>query len=233
MAATSHAFGKVLIAAQLRIGFATAVDGRIDKIVENLAAVHPTFMAGPPRIFEKVRARVMTNAAHGVKAKIFGWAFGVGRKVSATAGRPGADGATQGPARAGRQAGVQQDQGPDGWQHPVLRLWLGRAEPRGPGVVPCRRAAGAGGLWPDRDQRVHLPEQPPHPCFGTVGPPLPGSEIKIAADGEIMVKGPSVMQGYHNEPEGVGSVVDGWFATGDIGDLDDHGYRGSPIARRT
>jgi long-chain acyl-CoA synthetase len=60
--------------------------------------------------------------------------------------------------------------------------------------------------------------------FGTVGPPLPGSEIKIAADGEITVKGPSVMQGYHNEPEGVGSVVDGWFATGDIGDIDDHGY---------
>ena len=70
-----------MIAAQLRIGFATAVDGRIDKIVENLAAVHPTFMAGPPRIFEKVRARVMTSAAHGVKAKIFGWAFEVGRNA--------------------------------------------------------------------------------------------------------------------------------------------------------
>jgi len=78
----SHAFGKVMIAAQLRIGFATAVDGRLDKIVENLAVIHPTFMAGPPRIFEKVRARVMTTAAHGAKAKIFGWAFGVGRKVS-------------------------------------------------------------------------------------------------------------------------------------------------------
>jgi long-chain acyl-CoA synthetase len=61
--------------------------------------------------------------------------------------------------------------------------------------------------------------------FGTVGPPLPGSQIKIAEDGEILVKGPSVMQGYHNEPEGVaGSFVDGWFATGDIGELDDHGY---------
>ena len=61
----SHVFGKALIAIQLRIGFATAVDGRIDKIVENLGQVHPTFMAGAPRIFEKVRARVMTTAAHG------------------------------------------------------------------------------------------------------------------------------------------------------------------------
>ncbi len=161
----SHAFGKVMIAAQLRIGFATAVDGRMDKIVENLGVVRPTFMAGPPRIFEKVRARVMTNAAHGVKAKIFGWAFGVGRKVSRLrlAGQE-PTGRAQGPARARRQAGIQQDQGAHGRQHPVLRLRLGLAEPRGPGVVPCRRAAGAGGLRSHRDQRVHLPEQPPrHP----------------------------------------------------------------------
>ncbi len=126
----SHVFGKVLIAIQLRIGFATAVDGRIDKIVENLGVVQPTFMAGAPRIFEKVRARVMTQASHGVKAKIFDWAFGVGRKVvAAAAGRPGADRAAQGPARAGRPAGVQQDQGPDGRPDQLLRLRVRRAEP--------------------------------------------------------------------------------------------------------
>ncbi len=78
----SHVFGKALITIQLRIGFTTAVDGRIDKIVENLGQVHPTFMAGAPRIFEKVRARVMTTASHGLKAKIFDWAFAVGRKVT-------------------------------------------------------------------------------------------------------------------------------------------------------
>ena len=59
----SHVFGKALIAIQVRIGFSTAVDGRIDKIVENLAVIHPTFMAGAPRIFEKVRARVMQTAS--------------------------------------------------------------------------------------------------------------------------------------------------------------------------
>ena len=78
----SHVFGKGLIAIQLHIGFTTAVDGRIDKIVENLAVIQPTFMCGAPRIFEKVRARVTMTASHGVKAKIFDWAFGVGRKVS-------------------------------------------------------------------------------------------------------------------------------------------------------
>ena len=80
----SHSFGKVLLAAQAQIGFATAIDGRIDQIVENLAVIQPTFMAGVPRIFEKVYGRVVSTAQHegGVKLKIFTWAFDVGTKVS-------------------------------------------------------------------------------------------------------------------------------------------------------
>ena len=78
----SHSFGKVLLAAQLQIGFATAIDGRIDKIVENLAVVKPTFMAGAPRIFEKVHNRVIASveAEGGIKAKLFAKAFQTGRK---------------------------------------------------------------------------------------------------------------------------------------------------------
>ena len=77
----SHVFGKALVTIQLQIGFTTAIDGRIDKIVDNLGAVQPTFMAGAPRIFEKVRARVMMGASHGLKGKIFDWAFSVGQKT--------------------------------------------------------------------------------------------------------------------------------------------------------
>ena len=80
----SHAFGKMLEAVQLQIGFPTAVDGRMDKIVENLAVVRPTFMAGPPRIFEKIHAKVVQTAQEegGIKFKVFTWAFGVGNQVS-------------------------------------------------------------------------------------------------------------------------------------------------------
>ena len=75
----SHVFGKCLVAIQVAIGFASAVDGRQDRIVANLAATQPTFMCGPPRIYEKVRATVLTSNSTGVKGAIARWAFGVGK----------------------------------------------------------------------------------------------------------------------------------------------------------
>jgi long-chain acyl-CoA synthetase len=75
----AHVFGKVLLTLPLQIGFPTAVDGRVDKIVENLAVVSPTFMGAAPRIFEKAYGRIVTmmNAEGGLKARLFDWAIGV------------------------------------------------------------------------------------------------------------------------------------------------------------
>src|SRR5699024_2773954 len=81
----AHSFGKVLLSTQLQLGFPTAVDGRVDKIVDNLAVVKPTFMGAAPRIFEKAYGKIvtMTDADGGAKKKIFDWAFRVGHRVSA------------------------------------------------------------------------------------------------------------------------------------------------------
>jgi long-chain acyl-CoA synthetase len=222
----SHVFGKALIAIQLYIGFTTAVDGRIDKIVENLAEVQPTFMCGAPRIFEKVRARVMTTASHGVKAKIFDWAFGVGRKVSPI-----------------RLAG-EQPSGLLALQYALAdRLVFSKIKARMGGKIRFF-VSGSAALNREVQEWFHaagllilegygLTETSAATCvnnpratrFGTVGPPVPGSQVKIADDGEILINGPGVMRGYHNLPEATAeALTDGWFATGDIGELDEQGY---------
>jgi len=222
----SHVFGKALIAIQLYIGFTTAVDGRIDKIVDNLAEVRPTFMCGAQRIFEKVRARVMTTASHGVKAKIFEWAFGVGRKVSPI-----------------RLAG-QQPTGLLGLQYALadrlvfskikarmggkIRFFVSGSAPLSREVQEWFHAAGLlvlEGYGLTETSAATCVNNPRATRFGTVGPPIPGSQVRIADDGEILIKGPGVMRGYHNLLEATADALkDGWFATGDIGELDEQGY---------
>ena len=128
----AHSFGKVLLSSQLACGFATAVDGRVDRIIDNLAVVKPTFMGAAPRIFEKAHARIVTMQAAegGAKEKIFKQAFHVGLRVGELQ-RAGTSVPLplKAAARAVRQAGVQQ--GPRALRRtrPLLHLRLGRAQP--------------------------------------------------------------------------------------------------------
>ena len=224
----SHSFGKVLEVLQLRIGFATAIDGNLDRIVDNLGVVKPTFMAGAPRIFEKVRSRVITGveAEGGLKARIFGWAFGVGHKVSQL-----------------RQQG-QEPSGLLARQHALadklvfhkirdrlggrVRFFVSGSAALSRDVAEWFHAAGMtilegyGLTETSAATAVNLPDDT---RFGTVGPPAPGTQVQIAGDGELLVKGPGVMRGYHNNSEQTAEVFtdDGWFRTGDIAELD-RGY---------
>ncbi len=77
----AHAFGKVLISTQLACGFVSAIDGRVDKIVENTGVVKPTFMGAAPRIFEKAYSKIVTQQS-GAKAVLFNRAFAVGKEVA-------------------------------------------------------------------------------------------------------------------------------------------------------
>ena len=222
----SHVFGKALIAIQLRIGFATAIEGDIDSLVENLGVVQPTFMCGAPRIFEKVRGRVMTSASSGPRKRIVDWAFAVGRKTT--------------PVRlaGGKPRGLLAVQ-----QALAERLVFSTIKARMGGKIRFFVSGSAGlnrevqewfyaagllvleGYGLTETSAATFVNNPRDTRFGTVGPLLPGSEAKIAEDGEIMVKGPGVMRGYHHLPEATAEAfVDGWFATGDLGELDDHGY---------
>ncbi len=224
----AHSFGKMLLAIQCQVGFASAVDGRVDQIVENLGTVQPTFMAAVPRIFEKVYGRVVAMAEEegGARLKVFNWAFGVGGKVAEL-------------RAAGREPGVALKA-----QHAVadrlvfskikarmggrIRYFCSGSAALAPEVARWFDAAGLAileGYGLTETSAATTLNRPGAVAFGTVGQPFPGTEIRIADDGEILVRGGGVMHGYHNLPDQTKEVLldDGWFATGDVGELDTQG----------
>jgi long-chain acyl-CoA synthetase len=236
----SHSFGKVLESAQVRIGFVSAIDGRVEKLVDNLAEVKPTFVAAVPRVFEKVHSKVVLGAHEhgGLKAKIFDWAIGVGHQVSKMR---------------------QQQQEPKGLlalQNGIAdRLVFSKLRERFGGRLRFF-ISGSAALSREVSEFFHAaniliaegygltetsaasfvnyplvrrlePGKRPVVKFGTVGPPLPGTEVKLAPeDGEVLLRGRGVMRGYHNLPEATRETItpDGWLLTGDIGQLDEEGF---------
>ncbi len=221
----AHSFGKLLSVVQFRLGFVTAVDGRIDRIVDGLGQVQPTFMAGAPRIFEKVRSTVMLTAGHGISGKIFDWAFRVGRRTAPLRLR-----GEQPTGLLKLQAAVAE------------KLVFSKIKKRMGGRIRFFVSGSAGlnnevqewfydaglliieGFGMTESSAASFVDDPQAPHFGTVGPPLAGTEVRIADDGEILIKGPGVMRGYHNLPDATAeTLIDGWLHTGDIGHLDGAG----------
>ncbi|HMR48307.1 MAG TPA: long-chain fatty acid--CoA ligase [Arachnia sp.] len=217
----SHVFGKALIAVQLSYGFASAVDGRIERIVVGLGEVHPTFMCGAPRIFEKVRAAVMTGNK-GLKAKIARWAFAVAREASPYIAEGKeltgsmkvrwnlADKLVFSKLKERLGGRIKFMISGSAKLAPQVQRWF-----VGAGIMVVE---GYGATETSAIASVDLP-LPPTP--GTVGGVLPGIEVKIADDGEILLRGPIISPGYHNLPERTAEVfeTDGWYHTGDIGEV--------------
>jgi len=225
----AHCYGKVMVSGQIRIGYATAVDGRIPRLITNLPVVRPTFMAAAPRVFEKVynSVQVRMRAEGGAKYRIFRWGIGVGRAMS----RCRQAGRTPSPLL------VAQHRIADRLVFAKLRaLFGGRLR----GCI-----SGSAALSPDVAEffdAIGIPilegyglteasagstvNRFAHHRIGTVGPALPGTETRIADDGELLVRGPAVMQGYHNSPEATAEALteNGWLRTGDIAEIDADGY---------
>ncbi|WP_327670333.1 MULTISPECIES: long-chain fatty acid--CoA ligase [unclassified Streptomyces] len=231
----AHVFGKVLTSGQIEVGHVTAVDGRVDKIIENLPVVQPTYMAAVPRIFEKVYNGVAAKARAGgsAKYKIFQWAAGVAREYAKVS------------QDNFRRTGVASVPFKLASKHKAAdRLVYGKLrEAFGGRLRAC--VSGSAALAPEigyffAGAGVHILEGygltessaasfvNPGEAYrtGTVGKPLPGTEVRIADDGEILLRGPGIMEGYHGLPDKTAEVLesDGWFHTGDIGELSNDGY---------
>ncbi len=225
----SHSFGKVLETIAVHIGVPTAIDGEIPRIVDNLAVVQPTFMGAAPRIFEKAYNKIVntTREAGGMKWKIFQWAFSVGKEVSKL-----------------QQAG-KQPSGLLAMKHSIadklvfskirarfggrIRFFISGSAPLNREIAEFFHAAGLlilEGYGLTESSAASFVNVPDLNAFGTVGRPVPGTEVKIDPDtGEILIRGRGIMRGYYNLPDVSAETVDkdGWLHTGDKGELDDQG----------
>jgi long-chain acyl-CoA synthetase len=225
----SHSFGKTLICGVVHVGMPTYVDGRVDKLVDNLSKIRPTLMCAAPRVFEKVYNRAVTTAqsAGGAKAKIFGWAVRTGKKKIALeqAGKSVPLGLKL-RHRIATKLVFSKLQARLGGR---IRVLVSGAAPLSREIAEFFAAAGLPimeGYGLTETSAGNFVNRPDDLKIGTVGQRLGDLEAKLDTDGEILLRGTPVMRGYHNLPEETAKsfTEDRFFRTGDIGEMDEKGF---------
>jgi long-chain acyl-CoA synthetase len=225
----THIFERAMWYLFLYAGAVVAYAESIESVAANLAEIRPTVMTSVPRMFEKIYARIIERGigAGFPKKQIFLWALGVGHKwaVRRDQGKP-----------IGLWLSLQHKVADElvftKWREAVggrIRVFISGGAPLASEIAYLFHAAGLPIL-----QGYGMTETSPSiSCntetrnrIGTVGPVLDGVQVKIAGDGEILVKGDTVMKGYYNRPDDNAEAFteDGWLRTGDIGHLDEDGY---------
>lgn len=224
----SHTFERLALYLFLHAGATVVFAEGLHTVVRDLERVAPTIMTGVPRVYEKFHASVMeavSRAPH-VRQALFRWALGVGSQVASARldGRPV-------PLAARLQAPVADALV---WKKVRARTG-GRLKYMVSGSAPLSRATAefffainlpiCEGYGLTETSPVLTINPLDAPRLGRVGTAIRGVDIRIADDGEILVRGPNVMKGYYKRPEETAAAIrDGWFHTGDVGDLDADGY---------
>ncbi|MCM3905122.1 MAG: long-chain fatty acid--CoA ligase [Pyrinomonadaceae bacterium] len=197
-----------------------------DQVGENLREVRPTVMTAVPRLFEKVYHRIVKKgmSEKGWKRKVFVRAMTVGQRYAELKDKQ---------QRVPRTLALQQKVASrlvfSKWREGVggrLRYFVSGGAALSPTLSYSFLAAGIPVLqgYGATETCIVSANRPDNNHVGSVGLPFAGIELAIAEDGEIMVRGPNVMQGYYGQPEATAAVLrDGWFATGDVGHLDEVG----------
>src|SRR6266508_3160264 len=225
----AHSFARLESFIGVHRGLCTAFAESIDKLRENLPETQPHFICSVPRVFEKVYAGAMARAEGGspIKRKIFNWAVGVGKEVSRLkqAKQP-VPAALAMKYKIAEKLVFSKMHAALGGR---LRFAVSGGAPLSREIAEFFHAAGIlilEGYGLTETCPVLSSNQEDNFKFGSVGRPIPGVEIKIAPDGEILGRGKNIAQGYFKKPEATAEVflAGGWFATGDIGRLDEDGF---------
>ena len=197
-----------------------------DQVGENLKEVRPTVMTAVPRLFEKVYHRIVKKgmAEKGWKRKVFLRALAVGQRYAELK-----DKRQRVPAGLAVRQKIASKLVFSKWREGVggkLRFFVSGGAPLSPALSYSFLAAGIPVLqgYGATETCIVSANRPEDNHVGSVGLPFPGIEVAIAADGEILLRGPNVMRGYYGQPEATAAVLkDGWFSTGDVGHLDEGG----------
>jgi len=226
----AHSFAQVVKATWLGMSFRMIFAESIDKLLGNLADTQPTILPSVPRVFEKVFNNVIANgtAAPGVKGSLFRWAFKLFDEY-VEAYKQGKEYNSLSFALAKRLVFHKVADTLRARLGGKLRLFVSGAAPLSPKIALFFDLLGfkvLEGWGLTETSAATCCNRPEKIKIGTVGPAFPGTEVQIASDGEILVRGPGVMKAYFKNPAATEEVLqaDGWFHTGDIGELDSDGY---------
>ena len=223
----SHSYGRFAQMLCVQSGSVLGYAPSTKQLVDDLQEFRPTWLIAVPRVFERVYNAADAKAGTGLKLRLFRWAARTASSYSVA---------------------LDTDAGPSAWQRWRLlvadRLVLGKLRAVMGGRMTHAISGGAAlstrhghffrglgvtvmeGYGATETTAPAAVNRPGLIKIGTVGAPYPGASIRVADDGEVLVKGSGVFRGYHNNPEATAEsfTEDGWFRTGDLGVLDDDGY---------
>jgi long-chain acyl-CoA synthetase len=223
----SHIFERTCFYVFCYCGVSVYYAASFDQVGEMLGEVRPTIMTAVPRLFEKVYQRIIKKgmAAGGWKTKLFAWSLEVGQHYAQLKDRH-----EQIPPLLEIKHDIANHLVFSKWRAGIggrLRYFVSGGAPLSPTLSYAFWAADIPILqgYGMTETCIVSANQPDNNKVGSIGLVFPGIEVKIADDGEILIRGPNVMRGYYKRPEATAAVMlDGWFQTGDVGYLDEEGH---------
>ncbi|HEX8492718.1 MAG TPA: long-chain fatty acid--CoA ligase [Pyrinomonadaceae bacterium] len=223
----SHIFERTVFYVFCYVGVSVYYAASFDQVGDHLREVRPTIMTAVPRLFEKVYHRIIKKgtSAEGWKRKLFVWALDVGHRYAELK-----DKRQSVPPLLAAQQRIASRLVFSKWREGVggrLRYFVSGGAALSPTLSYAFWAAEIAILqgFGMTETCIVSANRPDENKIGSVGLPFPGIDVKLAEDGEILVRGPNIMRGYYGHPEATNEVLkDGWFATGDVGRMDEHGH---------